>query len=300
MLDGVTPIEIAKEQPNFVKTPLVEEIINRALVYSAAGFPVNFTGPTGTGKTCLAMYTAAQIGSPVVIIHGDEELGTSDIVGGNYGFRKKKTVDRFIHSVLKSDEDMQARWVDNRLTVACKYGFTLIYDEFTRSRPEANNALLSVLEERTLDMPAGRDPQGFIRVHPHFTAIFTSNPSEYAGLYKAQDALKDRMINIRLDHYNRETEVAITMAKSGVARDDAEKIVDLVRAYRARCEGDGRAPSVRSCIMIARILKAYDARANAADKSFVRTCVDVLSSPDLAGNGSIQEKVAQLAAQFAP
>jgi len=299
MQDSVTPIEISEEQPSFVITPLIEDIINRALTYSAAGFPVHFTGPAGTGKTCLAMYVAAQIGRPVVIIHGDEELGTSDVVGGNYGFRRKKTVDRFIELVKKTDEEMQARWVDNRLTVACKYGYTLIYDEFTRSRPEANNALLSVLEEGMLDMPAGRGKESFIRVDPRFAAIFTSNPSEYAGVHKAQDALKDRMINIRLGHYDRETEVAITMARSGLARGDAEKVVDLVRAYRGGCEGNGRAPSVRASIMIARILSTYGASANAADPNFVRTCVDVLGSRHSGGDGDIEEKVAQLAAQFA-
>ena len=299
MQDGVTPIEIAREQPNFVKTPLVEDILNRALTYSAAGFPINLTGPAGTGKTCLAMYVAGQIGRPVVIIHGDEELGTSDVVGGSYGFHRRKTLDNFIQSVRKTDEDLQARWVDNRLTVACKYGFTLIYDEFTRSRPEANNALLSVLEERTLDMPAGRGQEGFIRVDQHFTAIFTSNPTEYAAVHKAQDALKDRMINIKLGHYDRETEITITVAKSGVAKRDAKRIVDLVRAFRADSDGNGHAPSVRASIMIGKILKAYGARANARDKSFVRTCVDVLDPPHSNGDGAIQEKVTQLAAQFA-
>ena len=299
MQDGVTPIEIAKKQPNFVKTPLVEDILNRALTYSAAGFPINFTGPAGTGKTCLAMYVAGQIGRPVIVIHGDEELGTSDIVGGNYGFHRRKTVDNFIHTVLKTDEEMQARWVDNRLTVACKYGFTLIYDEFTRSRPEANNALLSVLEEGTLDMPAGRGRDGFIKVDPHFTAIFTSNPSEYAGVHEAQDALMDRIINIKLGHYDRETEVAITMAKSGVERHDAERIVDLVRAFRAQTETDGHAATVRACIMIGKILRAYGTRPRETDKSFVRTCVDVLDSPRSNGNGNVQKKVTQLAAQFA-
>ena len=90
------------------------------------------------------------------MIHGDEEFSSSDLIGGEYGYRVRKVVDNFIHSVLKTEEDMQRRWVDNRLTVACKYGFTLIYDEFTRSRPEANNTLLSVLQEKMLDLPAAR------------------------------------------------------------------------------------------------------------------------------------------------
>jgi hypothetical protein len=42
---------------------------------------------------------------------------------------------------VKTEEDVQQRWVDARLTLACREGFTLIYDEFNRSRPEANNAL---------------------------------------------------------------------------------------------------------------------------------------------------------------
>ncbi|NQT54343.1 hypothetical protein HQ576_19960 [bacterium] len=146
-------------------------------------------------------------------------------------------------------------------------------------------------------MPAGRGSESFIRVDPRFTAIFTSNPSEYAGVYKAQDALKDRIINIKLGHYDRETEVAITTARSGLAREEAEKVVDLVRAYRTECNGNGRAPSIRASIMIAKILSVYGA--SAGDPRFVRTCVDVLDSPDPNSNGDIEGKVAQLVAQFA-
>jgi len=220
MMDGVNPIEIAKDQPGFVNTPLVDSIAQRSLTYLGAGFPVHLTGPAGTGKTCLALYIAGQIGRPVVIIHGDEELGTSDMVGGSYGWKHRKVMDNFIHSVKKLDQSVESMWVDNRLTVACKYGFTLVYDEFTRSRAEANNALLSVLEEGTLDMPAGRGEQSFIKIHPSFRAIFTSNPSEYAGVHKAADALQDRMIVIKLGHYDRETETAITAAKSGIDNND--------------------------------------------------------------------------------
>jgi gas vesicle protein GvpN len=280
--DSVNPIEIAKDQPSFVRTPLVEDVVNRALVYLGTGFPVHLTGPAGTGKTCLALYVAAQIGRPVIIIHGDEELGTTDIVGGRYGIRQKTIRDNFIHSVKKLDHTVESTWVDNRLTVACKYGYTLVYDEFTRSRAEANNALLSVLEEGVLDMPAGRGEESFIRVHPNFRAIFTSNPSEYAGVHRAADALQDRMITIHLGHHDRETEIAITASKSGIDKKAAERIVDIVRSYRdireTNKENYGICPTIRASIMIATVLKAYGAKPQLKDENFVQLCHDVLGS----------------------
>lgn len=273
----VQPIMLAKEQPTFIKTPFVKDIIKRALLYIQAGFPIHFSSPAGTGKTTLAMYLAAQLGQPTILIHGDDEFGTSDLVGSEFGYRKKKLVDNFIHSVLKSEEDVVGRWVDNRLTVACKHGFTLIYDEFTRSKAEANNVLLSVLEERILDLPAARGIEGYLRVHPNFRAIFTSNPHEYAGVYRAQDALRDRMITIKLQHYDRDTEVAITNAKAGISRSDAEKVVDLIRALRDQ-DKNGVIPTVRAAIMIGKVMRLSGSNASSSDEGFMQSCLDILDS----------------------
>ena len=264
--------------PNFVETEQIRDITERAQSYIKAGFPIHFRGLAGCGKTTLAMHLAARIGRPVVMIHGDEEFSTSDLVGGEYGYRLKKVVDNFIHSVLKTEEDMQKRWVDNRLTVACKYGLTLIYDEFTRSRPEANNVLLSVLQEKVLGLPAAREGDaGYLKVHPEFTAIFTSNPEEYAGVFRSADALRDRMVTIDLDFYDRDTEVSITSAKSGAPQHDAERIVDIVRGLRdsEHCEF---APTVRGAIIIAKALRERSGRVSAEDPIFRRTCHDILAS----------------------
>ncbi len=202
----------------FVCTSHVQEMTTRAMAYLEVGYSVHFSGAAGTGKTTLAFHAAAKLGRPVILVHGDDEFGSSDLIGKDSGYKKSKLVDNFIHSVVKTEEEMRSLWVDNRLTTACKDGYTLIYDEFTRSRPEANNVLLSVLEEKILNLPGlRRTGEGYVDVHPSFRAIFTSNPEEYAGVHKTQDALMDRIITINVDHYDRETEIEITMAKSGIS-----------------------------------------------------------------------------------
>ena len=263
---------------SFVSSAYVEQVTERALAYLRAGYPVHFSGPAGTGKTTLALHVAAKLGRPVSLMHGDDEFGTSDLVGRDSGYRKHRVVDNYIHSVLKTEEDMSRLWVDNRLTTACQNGETFIYDEFNRSRPEANNALLSVLSEGILNLAKlRRSGQGYLTVHPEFRAILTSNPEEYAGVHKTQDALMDRLITIHLDHYDRDTEVMIVGRKSGLPVQDAERIVDIVRELRTFGVNNHR-PTIRAGIAIGRILASIDRRANADDEFFQVLCRDILAT----------------------
>jgi nitric oxide reductase NorQ protein len=276
-MDDINTVIEAKPQSDFVETKYVRDITYRAMTYIEAGFPVHLRGPSGTGKTTLAMHIAGKIGRPIVMMHGDSEYKTSDLVGGEFGFHSKRVVDRFQSRVLKVEEDVSKRWVDNRLTIACKYGFTLLYDEFTRSRAEANNVLLSVLQEKVLDIANARtEGDSFIKVHPNFVGLFTSNPEEYAGVHKAADALRDRMITIDLDYPDAETEISITVSKSRLSQSDATEIVEIVRGLResGKCEF---APTVRACI-ISKTLALQRTRPFVMPDFFLKVCQDVLAS----------------------
>ncbi len=266
-----------KPRSDFVETPTIRSVADRALAYLRAGYPVHFRGPAGTGKTTLALHVASQLGRPVMLVSGDEQFTTSDLIGNRNGYRYRKVVDRFIHSVTKYEEDATQRWVDNRLTTACREGFTLVYDEFTRSRPEANNVLLTVLEEGLLVIPTPDMGEAYVKVHPNFRAIFTSNPQEYAGVHDAQDALSDRLVTVDVDYFDRDTEIAITCSRSGLQPSEAAKVVDIVRDFRASGEYD-QAPTLRACIMISRVAAMRGTALAADNPLFVQVCLDVLES----------------------
>ena len=131
-------------------------------------------------------------------------------------------------------------------------------------------------------------------VHPEFRAIFTSNPEEYAGVHKTQDALMDRLITVSLGHFDRETEIRIAMSKAGLARAEAEIIVDVVRELRGLGVNNHR-PTIRACIAIAKILAHQGARAHKDDPVFQWACRDVLNSDSAkvtrAGQSLMGEKV---------
>ena len=85
------------------------------------------------------------------------------------------------------------------------------------------------------------------------------------------------MVTLDLDHFDEETEIVITQAKSGLERSDAEKIVRVVRGLRESgiCEF---APTIRGCIMVAKALKVQNGSGVAENELFRQLCLDILAS----------------------
>lgn len=223
------------------------------------------------------MHLADLLSRPIMLLFGDDEYKTSDLIGNQSGYTRKKVVDNFIHSVIKVEDEMRQTWVDSRLTLACREGFTLVYDEFNRSRPEVNNVLLSALEEKLIVLPPSGNRPEYIRVNPHFRGIFTSNPEEYCGVHGTQDALMDRLITIDMPEPDELTQQEILVQKTNIERSAALAIVRMVKAFQRKASKE-RASSLRASMMIAKVCQEHDVRVVPEDVDFRDTCSDILLS----------------------
>ncbi len=264
-----------KNKRAIVQDEITEDLLSRSLQYLKAGYPVHFTGPSGTGKTSLALALAKRLKKPVMLIHGNHELNNKDLIGDFTGYTSKKLIDNYIRSVYKKEENVTETWKDGRLLEAVKNGYTLVYDEFTRSSPNTNNIFLSILEEGILPLYGTKLTEPFVRVHPDFTVIFTSNPDEYAGVYQTQDALLDRLITIFIDHKENDREAAILAEKIDIDKSEAEAIATLVAGLRKLCNDSG--PSLRASLMIAKLTVQEGLPVDGSDPKFQGLCIDVLA-----------------------
>lgn len=262
---------------HFVSTPALDRITMRALRYLQSGFSVHLRGCAGVGKTTLALHLADLLARPIMLMYGDDDSKSSDMIGAQAGYTRKKVVDNFIHSVMKVEDEMKHTWVDSRLTLACREGFTLVYDEFNRSRPEVNNVLLSALEEKLLVLPPTSNQTEYIRVNPHFRAILTSNPEEYCGVHSTQDALMDRLVTINMPEPDELTQQEILIQKTEIERSSAAFIVRFVRSFRQKT-GAEKASGLRSCLMIAKVCQEHNIAVMPDDAEFRDICSDVLLS----------------------
>lgn len=271
---GIEARFLTPKAENFVETPEISELVDTVQLWITGGYPVHLVGPTGCGKTTLAIAVAEKLDHPAVWINGDAKMTTSDLVGNYTQYLEERYYDRFVHNVFKSREIVQPAWVDNPLTLACKHGYTFIYNEFSRTKPETNNVLLAVFEEGVLEIPTKAGEERYIEVHPDFKAILTSNSIDYAGVFQPQDALLDRMVAIHMDFYDFDTEVEIVKAHTNVSAKEAKKIVSVVRALREKLS-DEQKPGTRAAVMIAQGLQLLNGY---SQTDFERICLTVLAS----------------------
>lgn len=255
--------------------PFFKSLIKRSLRYLSAGYPVHYTGPSGIGKTKLALHVAKMRRRPVVMISGNRDLSNQDLIGAYKGYNRKKLNDNFVKTVRKIEENVTEDWVEGPLYEAVKHGYTVVYDEFTRSDPDTNNLFLSVIEEKILPLYGTKSKETHLNVHPEFSLLFTSNPTEYVGVYQTQDALLDRMITMPLHKMDKNAQIAVVRSRTLLEEAKAEKIVELIEKINDLSEECETVLSLRAAIMMADIVAKNDLAVDGKDEDFQNLCLDI-------------------------
>ncbi|GAB7018805.1 gas vesicle protein GvpN [Halostagnicola bangensis] len=287
-----SPEDVAPEP--FVETDEIDSIRGRIQGWLEAEQPVHLIGPTGCGKTSLALSAAAERGRPVVWLNGDEAVDTAALVGDHAGGERYEERDQFVSGVDKRTQIVRERWVDNPLSVAVREGATLVYNEFSRSDPVAHNVLLSVFEEGVLERPGKRGEDRTIDVHPEFRAVLTSNDVEYAGVHQQQDALLDRVVGVHIDYYDAETEREIVAAHVELPSDQIELVVEATQQLRDELD---IVVGTRAAITTAKGLSVFNGSETIDDDLLADVFTDVLA-PKVAG-GRDESNVAELSDRIA-
>lgn len=264
---------------NYVITDYIRGITTRAIMYVNNGYPLHLRGPAGVGKTSLAIHIAKKLERPVLLICGSEDVNSENLIGSYSGMRKYFVEDNFITTVYKKEEMIKKTWNDGKLLNACKEGYTVIYDEFTRTPAQINNVFLPILEEKIIDVPYG-EGNTFVKIHPEFRIIFTSNPEEYVGVYHSPNALTDRMITIDINNMDEETERNIIMSKSGLNIEESFKIMKLSRYIKNKLK-EMDYVSIRGGIMLAKVVRSSRIKMVPSNVVFRQITKDIFNSVNI-------------------
>lgn len=178
------------------------------------------TGPSGTGKTEGVMRIAARNNIPFYkvdcasVTTADKWLGHKEFANGATTYQLSEHL----------------RWIG---AVDCDPGIVL-YDEITRLHPTLHNTLLPILDgSQSVWVP---ELGIHVRVHPDTIIIATANVgANYTGTHKFDSAMSGRFgFRLERDYPPTDAEIDILVNRVGIARTDAEVLVDIANMTRAR------------------------------------------------------------------
>jgi nitric oxide reductase NorQ protein len=229
-------ILVPEADPFFYVSRETRNIIDKIRLISEKK-PVNVlvTGRQGCGKSSLVRQYAAVYNKPLASF----QIGILSEPGqlfGEYTLREGETS----YKPFLFPEAIQTP------------GCVIHLEEINRpEHPKALNMLFSLLAE---DRQVWMDELGLLQVAKSVVFFATMNEGEeYVGTEMLDPALRDRFYTILMDYIPADVEVEVLVKKTGVDKEKAEEIVDLINKLR----GNSQTPmdvSTRTTLMIGELV----------------------------------------------
>lgn len=199
--------------------------------------PLLLKGPTGCGKTRLVEHMAARLGRPLVTVACHDDLGAADLVG------------RFLLA------PGQTQWSDGPLARAVRLGAICYLDEVVEARKDTTVVLHPLADDRRV-LPMERTGEE-LAAPPEFMLVVSYNPG-YQNLLKGlKPSTRQRFVGVALTYPEAALEARIVHSETGLALDQAQRLVQLGQALRRLDDQDlEETASTRLLVMAARLIQA--------------------------------------------
>jgi len=174
MVDKTKIIEDIQNKFNIVGRT---EELKKIILARSVGKNILIEGEVGVGKTTLAQAIANYYDSNFYRIDCSEETLTHNLVG------------HWDPPLVISKGYMEDSYVYGPLASAMSNGGCLFINEINRMPESTQNALLTSLDEKILEIPKLKT----IHANDNFFVVATLNPSAHVGVTVLGEAIKDKM-----------------------------------------------------------------------------------------------------------
>jgi nitric oxide reductase NorQ protein len=246
--------------------PYYEVIGNEVQDFTAAFLnkrPLALIGPTGCGKSQLAMYMAYTLRQNMVNNDGVFALSKAEQQHDGtiaFPYIEVPCHEDLTETYLVGRHGLQGEWLPGPLYTAAKHGGICVLDEVAEARKDMITLLHSLTDDRRV-LPVAKNGE-VVTPPDHFMLVVCYNPGYQLKTNELKPSTRQRFPTIQMDYPNPGLEAKIVQTKTGVSQEIADTLAKLAYEIRSKRSSDEirlqEGASTRLLIMAAEHYLAYE------------------------------------------